>query len=117
MVKVNLKPIKDTILIHNLERGGRTLSSGIMLLNDDGKEHGVRARWAQVYAKGPEIDFVTVGEWVLIEHGRWSRGLEVEEGLTVYKVDNESILATADEEPSNEYVRQSTSHGFTKVRV
>lgn len=117
MDKVKLKPLHDTILIHNLERGGRALASGIVLLNDDGKEHGVRSRWAQVYAKGPDINFVEEGDWVLIEHGRWSRGLEVEEGLTVYKVDNESILATSDEEPNNDYVGKSTDHGFTKVRI
>ena len=27
------------------------------------------------------------------------------------------ILATADEKPENEYVKESTDHGFTKVRV
>ena len=114
---MKLKAIKDTIIIHNMEKGGRTLSSGIMLLNDDGKEHGVRARWAQVYAVGPNVNYVTEGEWVLIEHGRWSRGIELDEGLVVHKVDNDSILATADEQPNNEYIKQSTEHGFAKVRV
>ena len=113
---MNLKPLKDTILVHNIEKGERQLSSGIVLLNDDGKEQGVRSRWAQVYAKGPEVDYVTEGEWVLIEHGRWSRGLKVSDDLTVYKVDNKSIMATSEEQPKNEDVKHTTEHGFTKIQ-
>ena len=114
---MKLRPVKDKILIHNLERGLRTLSSGIVLLNDDGKQHGIRARWAQVYEVGPEVDYVSKGQWVLVEHGRWSRGLELEKDLTVYTADNVSILAVADEMPDADYVAESTDHGFTKVRM
>jgi hypothetical protein len=116
VVEVKLKAIKDTILIHNLEQGGRALASGIVLINDDGKEHGVRSRWAQVYATGPDEASIKAGQWVLLEHGRWSRGLEVEKDLVVHRADNESILLVSDEETSNEYIGTSTEHGFTKVR-
>ncbi len=113
---MKLRPIDKTILIHNLEKGGRKLASGIILLNDDGKQHGVRPRWAQVYETGPNEDHIKKDQWILIEHGRWSRGITVTDDLTVYKADNESILAVSDEEPNNEFVAESTDHGFTKVR-
>ena len=114
---MKLRPLKNKILIYNLEKGLRTLSSGIVLLNDDGKQHGIRARWAQIYEVGPEIDYLEKDQWVLMEHGRWSRGIEIEDGLTVYTADNVSILATADEIPDTDYVGESTDHGFTKVRL
>jgi hypothetical protein len=82
--------------------GGRKLSSGIYLLNDDGKTEGIRPRWARVYAVGPEQTDVKVGQWVYIEHGRWSRGLEVEiagEEFTLRKADPKCIIFVSDEEP------------------
>ena len=114
---MKLRPLKDKILIHNLEKGLRILSSGIVLLNDDGKQHGIRARQAQVYEVGPEIDYLKKDDWVLVEHGRWSRGLELENDLTVYTADNASILATSDQKPGDGIVGTSTDHGFTKVRM
>jgi len=114
---MKLKPLKDKVLIHNLEKGGRTLSSGIVLLNDDGKEHGIRARWAQVYAVGPEMDYLETGQWVLVEHGRWSRGLEIERDHPVYTADNASILAVSDEEPQSDYVGTTSGHGEKKIRM
>jgi hypothetical protein len=53
---------------------------------------------------GPEQTEVKLGEWVLIEHGRWTRGIEVENDdgsiTTIRKIDNDCILAMADEQPS-----------------
>lgn len=113
---MKLRPLGDTILVHNMEKGERTLKSGIVLLNDDGKEHGIRSRWAEVYAVGPQEKHIAPGQWVLIQHGRWSRAIEVNADLTVFKIDNNAVLAVSDEEMSNETVRESTSHGFAKVR-
>lgn len=113
---MKLRPLNNTILIHKLEKGQRTLASGIIILNDDGKEHGVRARWAQVYEVGPEEKFIQKDQWVLIEHGRWSRGIEVDDDTLIYRADGESILAISDDEPDNDQVGNTTEHGFTKVR-
>jgi len=115
---VKYRPLKDKILIHNLENGLRTLSSGIVLLNDDGKQHGIRARWAQVYAVGPDINYLNEGQWVLIEHGRWTRSLEVEKGLKLMAVDNSAILVVSDDKPDSKYVGNTAPHGeYAKIRL
>lgn len=114
---MKIRPLRDKILIHNLERGYRTLSSGIVLLSDDGKEHGVRPRWAEVYAVGPDVDYLEKGQWVLMEHGRWTRGIDMGDDLTIYAADKDAILVVSDKEPKDGMVGNTTDHGFTKVLV
>jgi len=104
MVRGQIKPIRDNILVSDMEFDVRTTASGIILKNDDGKTEGIRPRWGRVYAVGPEQTEVKLGEWVLVEHGRWTRGIEVENEdgsiTTIRKIDNDCILAMADEQPS-----------------
>jgi co-chaperonin GroES (HSP10) len=104
MVKGQIKPIRDNVLVSDMEFDVRVTSSGIILNNDDGKTEGIRPRWGRVYAIGPEQTEVKLGEWVLIEHGRWTRGIEVENEngtiTTIRRIDNDCILALADEKPS-----------------
>ena len=72
-----IRPLKNSVIVTEMSFEGRQLASGIVLLGDDGKTDGIRPRWAQVYAVGPEQHDVSVGQWVLVEHGRWSRGLKI----------------------------------------
>lgn len=69
-----IRPLKNNILVMDMEDGEKILSSGIIVPDDNGKERGIRPRWATVYAVGSNIDFLKPGEKILIEHGRWSRG-------------------------------------------
>ena len=97
-----LMPLHDHVIVTDMNFSGRTLSSGIILLGDDGKTDGIRPRWAKVYAVGPEQKDVTPGQWILIEHGRWTRGVEVEIDdveFTIRRVDASSIMMVSDEEP------------------
>jgi hypothetical protein len=97
-----LHPLNDNIIVRDMDFTGRKLSSGILLLNDDGKSEGIRPRWAKVYAVGPKQDSVTEGQWILVEHGRWSRGLEVEVGdemFTIRRVDPSCIIYVSDTDP------------------
>ena len=73
----SLRPLHDTVILTNLERGERLSASGIIIPNDDGKDTGIRARWAQVYAVGPEQKDVKVGDWILMQHGRWTHGQDL----------------------------------------
>ena len=86
-----LVPVRGTVLVHNIEQGERRTKNGIIVLDDNGKERGIRERWAQVWMKHDDIDEVEVGDWVLIKHGRWTRGIEVvgPDGVkvTIRKVD------------------------------
>ena len=83
----------------------RKLSSGIYLLNDDGRGAGIRPRWARVYATGPEQSDITVGQWILVAHGRWTRGVTIEDQsgeVTIRRIDPDDILLVSDTEPSGD---------------
>ena len=98
----DLKPLRDGVIVRDMEFTGRQLNSGIILLGDDGKSEGIRPRWGRVYAVGPDQKDCKVGQWVFIEHGRWSRGIELVdpatgEAKTIRLVDNNNILLVSDE--------------------
>jgi co-chaperonin GroES (HSP10) len=78
-VKGNIRPIKNRVLVTDMHFGEQTTSGGIILGDDDGKAHGIYPRWAKVYDKGPSnVDEYNVGDWIMVEHGRWTRGITVD---------------------------------------
>ena len=100
-----LLPLRDNVIVRDMDFGGRQLASGIYLPGDDGKSEGIRPRWGKVYAVGPDQQEVKVGQWVFIEHGRWSRGIEVEidgEKFMVRKVDPKCMIFVSDDPPSSD---------------
>lgn len=95
-----LTPIKDTVLVHGMDFNERKLMSGIIVPDDDMKSAGIRPRWAQVYQVGPEVEDVKVGQYIMIAHGRWSRGQTIEDAegeKVIRKVDPKDILLVSDE--------------------
>lgn len=95
-----LKPVKDNVIVADMEFDGRTTSTGIILPSDNGKSAGVRPRWARVYCIGPEQKDVEVGQYILVAHGRWTRGLKIEDDQgvkTIRKIDPKDILMVSDE--------------------
>ena len=94
-------PIADNILVTELEEGMQRTRGGIILTDDNFKDHGIRPRWARVWKIGPEVDYVKPGEWVLVEHGRWTlrTTLDIaEQGeVDVWKIDPAAILVVATE--------------------
>jgi co-chaperonin GroES (HSP10) len=100
-----LIPIRDNVLITDMNFDQRVSKGGIVLPSDDGKSEGVRHRWGRVWAIGPEQQDVKVGEWILLEHGRWTRGVtvELEDGteIVIRRADLEAILIVTDEEPGD----------------
>jgi co-chaperonin GroES (HSP10) len=98
-------PIRDNVLVTDMNFDQRVSKGGIVLPSDDGKSEGVRHRWCRVWAIGPEQQDVKVGEWILVEHGRWTRGVivELEDGsdITMRRVDLKGILMVTDEEPGD----------------
>jgi co-chaperonin GroES (HSP10) len=99
-----LRPIQAHILVRDMNFGEQKSAGGIVIRSDDGKSEGVKPRWCRVFAVGPEQKDVKAGEWILVEHGRWTRGLEVEEDdgtkFTIWRVDNTGILMSSDEKPA-----------------
>lgn len=92
-----IRAVADRIVVYNMHFGEQTTQSGIFISNDDGKTRGIHPRWAQVHSIGPSVDCeYTVGDWVLIEHGRWTRKFEGD----LRMVDSECVLMFAYEKPS-----------------
>ena len=102
-IKGNLRAIGKRVLVTDMHFGEQVTKGGIILGNDDGKTRGIYPRWAKVYSKGPDnVDDYEVGQWILIEHGRWTRGMKVEteDGeIEIRMVEEESILAYSDKKP------------------
>ena len=103
------KPLRDGILVRNMDFGERKTASGLIVLSDDGKVGGIHPRWGEVIAVGNEQQDVSVGQYVMVAHGRWSRGFELN-GETVRTVDPKDVLGIQDEEPDNTIFKPSGGH-------
>lgn len=96
-----IQPLRDKVMVEDMKFGMQTTSKGLIVLNDDGANHGIKPRWARVHSVGPDQTDVTVGQYILVEHGRWTRGVELvdpdtNESVTIRMVDNNDILAVSD---------------------
>ena len=101
-VENDIKPLKKRVLVSDMHFGETKTKGGIILTDDDGSESGIHPRWGKVYAIGDQQEDVIVGQWVMVSHGRWSRGFKVKkEGveLEVRMIDENDILLVSDEEP------------------
>lgn len=105
---MKVRPILDHVIVEDMEFGEQKTKSGIIIVDDDGKSHGIKPRWGKVYAIGPKQNDVNVGDWILIEHGRWTRGFnfEREDGsvYTLRRVDTDAIIMKSDKKPSDAYI-------------
>ena len=100
----DITPLRNKILVKTMEKGEQITKGGLIIPDDDGQDRGIRPRWAEVYRIGKNIDFVKEGQWVLIEHGRWSRGFTIDDCKTKFDcrlIDNECIMGTSDEKPED----------------
>ena len=79
-------PLKDRLLVDIVDKGERKTQAGIILPDDDFKDWGIRARWARVVGIGGEaIEYgIELGDYVLLEHGDWSRSLPDAHGNKVW---------------------------------
>ena len=101
-VENDIKPLKKRVLVSDMHFGERKSAGGIIMMDDDGSEGGIHPRWGKVYAIGDQQEDVKVGEWVMVSHGRWSRGFKVKKDgveLEVRMIDENDILLVSDDEP------------------
>jgi len=104
-----VSPLHDGVLVKEMKFDQLTTKSGIIIPGDDGMGRGVHPRWAEVVAIGPKQEDVTINQWILVAHGRWSRGFELN-GETCRTVDPKDILIVSDEKPSDDFIAPSTGH-------
>ena len=101
-----ITPIRDKILGRMLETFGanRTTPGGLVLTETDmNAENAIRPRWFEVTHVGPEQEEILAGQYVLVEHGRWSRGINLEgtmrEEDKLFLIDNDEMLMVSDNDP------------------
>jgi co-chaperonin GroES (HSP10) len=100
-----IRPLNDVVIVTDMAFDQRVTSSGIVLLNDNGTSMGIRPRWGQVYAVGPDQKDVTVGQWICVAHGRWTRGIEIEDEQGQHilrRIDPADILLVSDVQPQDD---------------
>lgn len=106
-----LTPLPDKILVWNMTKGERKIGS-IIIHDDDRSGRGIRPRWAQVYRVGEKVRGIENGEWILIEHGRWTRPfkLVIEElspdPVEIFGVDPSCIMLKSDIRPEDGYLNK-----------
>ena len=104
ILREQLKPLRDAVIVGDMNFEERLSTGGIIIMTDNGKSTGIRPRWGQVYAVGPDQQDIKVGDWICVEHGRWTRGLDIEDEngkITLRRVDPKDVMMTADEKPDD----------------
>jgi co-chaperonin GroES (HSP10) len=102
-----IKPLKDRVLAELMGLEQRVTASGIIIQGENGKDRGIRPRWAKIRLVGEGIDWCEPGQYVLVAHGRWSRQFECEhngEKIKLVHLDNKECLIVTDEEPMDDFV-------------
>ena len=102
-----IKPLKNRVLAELMGLEQRVTASGIIIQGENGKDRGIRPRWAKIRLVGEGIDWCEPGQYVLVAHGRWSRQFECEhngEKLKLVHLDNKECLIVTDEEPMDDFV-------------
>ena len=122
-VDYDITPLKKRVLVSDMHFGETKTKGGIILTDDDGSESGIHPRWGKVYAIGDQQEDVKVGEWVMVSHGRWSRGFKIKKKgveLEVRMIDENDILLVSEDEPDQNrtqagYVNTGGMRQMTKL--
>jgi hypothetical protein len=100
---LKLRPLPKNIFAV-IEMGERKIGS-IVIRDDNGRDHGIRARWAKVWRVAEDIDYVKPGQWILVEHGRWSMTITTKDDhsneFKFQKIDPNGIMCVSDEQPED----------------
>lgn len=111
---IKIRAIRDWVIVSDMDFGEMVTASGLVIQSDNAKAHGIKPRWGKVYCIGPEQKNVKVGQWILVEHGRWTRAMHINDGereVKVSRVETKSIMAVSDEKPNDFYIGTEVSHG------
>jgi co-chaperonin GroES (HSP10) len=104
-IKGRVVPLKDKVLASDMEFGMEKTKTGIILHSDNGKNTGIHPRWCRVWAVGPEQHDVEVGQWICVEHGRWTRTWEFEDDdgnvVELRGIDTKAIMMVSDDKPED----------------
>lgn len=100
---MKVRPLRNNIFAV-IEMGERQVG-GIIIRDDNGRDHGIRPRWAKVWMVSQDIDWLKPGQWILVEHGRWTITMELDQTsgnkFKFQKIDPKGIMCVMDEQPND----------------
>lgn len=98
-----LIPINDKVIGKSVDDYGLKTTAGGLIINEkDGVPESIRPRWFEVTHVGPKnIDF-KIGDFVLVAHGRWSRGFTIndDDDTKYFHLDSDEIMLISDTKPN-----------------
>jgi co-chaperonin GroES (HSP10) len=97
---MDIEPLKSVVLVRDIEQGDKITKSGLILLDDNGTNKGIRPRTCIVYKVGRDVEYLKPGDKILVSHGRWTRGLSMDingDKFIMHMVDNKDILTIIDD--------------------
>ena len=103
----SFRALQNYVIVTDMNFKEKLTSSGIIIPNSDGKLEGIHARWGRVYAVGDRQQDVQVGQYVLVKHGRWTRGTLIEDAegeKTIRRIDADDILLVSNEPVQDETI-------------
>lgn len=103
----SFKALQNYVIVTDMNFKEKVSHGGIIIQSTDGKLEGIHARWGRVYAVGDKQQDVRPGQYVLVKHGRWTRGTTIEdvEGEKVIRrIDAADILLVSDEPMQDETI-------------
>ena len=103
----SFRALQNYVIVTDMNFKEKLTSGGIIIPNSDGKLEGIHARWGRVYAVGDRQRDVQVGQYVLVKHGRWTRGTLIEDAegeKTIRRIDTDDILLVSDEPVQDETI-------------
>lgn len=102
--------LHDYVIVTDMNFDQKLSRGGIIIMGDDKKLEGIHPRWARVYAVGKDQKEIRIGQYVCVAHGRWTRGLEIEDQdgtKTIRRIDTKDILMVSDEPMQDETMGDS----------
>ena len=108
--KINkFQALQDYVIVTDMNFKEKISYGGIIIPNSDGKLEGIHARWGKVYSVGYKQQDIKQGQYVLVKHGRWTRGTLIEDQQgekTIRRIDPADILLVSDEPMQDENIGQ-----------
>ena len=111
---MKLRAIHDTIVCVNGEFGETVTQSGIVIKGNIGTGAGITSRWFQVRAVGSDVNWLTPGQWVLVDNGRWTEHFLFEDEKH-WRIDPKGCSCVSDEKPVSLYENTDAVNAGKKV--
>ena len=105
----SFRALQDYVIVTDMNFKEKLSYGGIIIPNSDGKLEGIHPRWGHVYSVGSKQQDIKKGQYVLVKHGRWTRGtlIEDQEGeKTIRRIDPADILLVSDDPMQDENIGQ-----------